>query len=116
MTINEFIDGVCAFDRAFTASENSDFDGRLETYLDEDKVRKALLKVMAAYPPGKWIPVEEGTPAEDTFVLGYGEDFGEEPVHWRNGQFHVMTHVSYELNSWFPTDEVTHWMPFPEEP
>ena len=53
MTFNEFIDGVCSFDSAFTASENSDLDGRLETYLDEDKVKKALLQVMAVYPTGK---------------------------------------------------------------
>lgn len=68
--------------------------------------------------PGKWIPVSERMPEEDTDVIVYCSDTEEQFVayHNCNGYFHYAT---YEKKGEGYVDIVcnpTHWMPLPAAP
>ena len=119
-------DGYVMVPKEPTKEMLDEFDS-INDYGAEDS-QDAWRRLLAATPqlpgsepatvPGKWIPVSERMPDEDTDVLVYCSDTEEQFVayHNCNGYFHYAT---YEKKGEGYVDIVcnpTHWMPLPAPP
>lgn len=65
-----------------------------------------------------WISVEERLPSkEDYLIIAYDDDIGTEIMKYDNGCFYVWgTNERDDAIDWYPTNNVTHWMPYPKDP
>ena len=69
-----------------------------------------LKRAIQEWVDGKWIPVTERLPENDTYILST-TDGVVVPAYWHNDRFYAFT-----ANGVCTVGGVTHWMPLPKPP
>lgn len=86
----------------------------LSRYTDQEfytpQNRAAHQMAIEALERGRWIPVSERLPQDDSTVI-YCDMFGVDAAHFYFGKFHTIDQYESE-----ELEFVTHWMPLPAAP